>query len=97
MRHLAGRSFVSEAAVLQGYRKIVGETPYPFIIPDTDSHVSGTLLRQVDSEALARFDRYEDEGRLYQRIPVLVEIGGVAQPCHTYVGAAIAVAVDTAE
>lgn len=85
---LTGRCFRKQPAVLRGYRKNASPLGYPYIVPDTNGVVDGCLLRDVTAVALQSFDRYEDEGRLYRRTEVEVEVGGRMEPAMTYVGIA---------
>jgi gamma-glutamylcyclotransferase (GGCT)/AIG2-like uncharacterized protein YtfP len=87
---LTGQCFRKEAAVLAGYRRVVPDGGFPFIVPETDGVVEGFLLHDVDEEAMCALDRYEDEGRLYRRTAVVVSSGGRQQSCMTYVGIAAA-------
>jgi gamma-glutamylcyclotransferase (GGCT)/AIG2-like uncharacterized protein YtfP len=72
---LTGRRFSKESAVLPGYRKVVPDGGYAYIVPDADAVVEGFVLVGVDDEALRIFDRYEDERHLYQRVDVTVTVG----------------------
>jgi gamma-glutamylcyclotransferase (GGCT)/AIG2-like uncharacterized protein YtfP len=81
---LTGRSFRKERARLPGYRKVMPEGDYPYIVPDAGETVEGLILRDVDDEALRAFDVYEDE-RLYLRHEVSVTIAGYPQTCIAYV------------
>jgi len=81
---LTGRSFRIERAQLPGYRRIMPEGDYPYIVPDPAETVEGLVLRDVDEQALRAFDVYEDE-RLYLRREVTVTIAGARQACIAYV------------
>ncbi len=83
---LSGRHFPKVSAVLEGYRKDVPAGGYPRIVADEGGTVQGMLLQGVDAVSLRAFDLYEDEGRLYQRTPVMVRVGGEPTPAVTYVG-----------
>jgi len=83
---LTGRRFQTEPGVLPGYRKIVPTVGYPYIVADANGTVDGLMLRDVDTEALGRFDSYEDEGRLYRRTEVAVTVAGGQELAMTYVG-----------
>jgi gamma-glutamylcyclotransferase (GGCT)/AIG2-like uncharacterized protein YtfP len=52
---------------------VKGES-YPGIIPATDAVTEGIIYFDVDELSLGRLDAFE--GDLYQRTPVLVEMGG---------------------
>jgi len=85
LRRLSGRDFASATAVLAGYRRHEPAGSYPYITPDPTAEVDGTILRNVDANALRAFDAYEDEGRLYRRVVVWVTVAGQREPAHTYV------------
>ena len=81
---LTGRSFRKEPARLPGYRKIMPEGDYPYIVPDAVQSVDGVVLCDVDDTALQAFDVYEDE-RLYLRREVTVIVAGDRRACLAYV------------
>lgn len=83
---LTGHRFRKDAAVLDGYRKLVAFQEYPQILPSPGSRVDGFVLRGVSEHALQALDRYEGEGRLYKRTNVVVEINGRKALAMTYVG-----------
>ena len=83
---LTGRSLRRESAVLTGYRKVLPQGGYAYVVPDPHGRVDGFVLRDVDDATLHVFDRYEDEGHLYQRTEVLVSVAGRTEPAMTYVG-----------
>lgn len=85
-RRVAGRTFASIPAVLEGYRRIEERGHYAFIETCADDRVDGTLLLDVDATALGRFDDYEDEGHLYHRHPVTVLVDGNHRTAEAYVG-----------
>ena len=87
---LTGRRFRKDPAVLAGYRRVVPEGGFPFIVPQPDAVVEGFLLHELDEGAVQLLDRYEDEGHLYRRTAVVVSAGGRRQSCMTYVGCAAA-------
>ncbi len=86
VRQVTGRVFQREAAVLRGYRRVQPARGYPYIVSDAQAEVHGVALRDVDSAALLAFDRYEDEGHLYQRTEVTVMVGQAQERALTYVG-----------
>ena len=92
---LTGQRFIKEAAVLAGYRKLVPDDGYAFIVPEADAVVEGFLLRDLDEAAVRALDQYEDEGHLYQRTPVVVRTAACQEPCMTYVGIAAALTRST--
>ena len=59
---------------MTGYRKILRDGGYPYIVRDTDATVDGFLLRDVDAQALRIFDAYEDEGQLYLRTDAVATV-----------------------
>ena len=83
---LTGRRFPKEPAVLPGYRKVVPDCGYPYVVPDANGVVEGFVLFDVDEEALRIFDGYEDEGRLYRRVGVVVTVAGHACGSMAYLG-----------
>ena len=83
---LTGQRFRKEPAALHGYRKVLPAGGYPYIVTDARGVVDGFVLREVGTAALRAFDRYEDEGRLYRRTVVVVNIGGREEHVWTYVG-----------
>ena len=83
---LTGRCFRRERATLRGYRKVLPSGGYPYIVTDAESVVDGFVLRDVGVEALRAFDRYEDEGRLYQRTEVVIRVAGREEHALTYIG-----------
>ena len=83
---LTGKRFARIAAVLRDFEKVQPDGGYPYIVPRVGPHVTGLLLRDIDASSLARIDEYEDEGRLYRRTEVVVEIGGERRRCESYIG-----------
>jgi gamma-glutamylcyclotransferase (GGCT)/AIG2-like uncharacterized protein YtfP len=83
-----GRRVPSRPACLRGYER--HEAAYPYVVEAPNGVVDGLLLDALDEAAMARLDAYEDEGRLYARRAVVVEVGGELVPCDVYVGLAIA-------
>jgi gamma-glutamylcyclotransferase (GGCT)/AIG2-like uncharacterized protein YtfP len=84
-RLLARARFVGEARTQPCYRLRVTSS-YPAMIRTDEDPLSieGEVF-DVDRATLARLDRLEDNGRLYQRelIPVVVE-GSPEQPCQVW-------------
>ena len=85
---LTGRRFRRSAAVLPGYGKTEPPGGYPYIAPTEGAHVDGFVLHDIDSAALRALDRYEDEGQLYRRVDVLVDVCGAAIAAMAYIGIA---------
>lgn len=85
---LTGRCFPKQAAVLHGYRKVSSPLGYPYVVPEPGGVVEGFRLRDITADALQAFDRYEEEGRLYRRTEVEIEVGGRLEQAMTYVGIA---------
>jgi gamma-glutamylcyclotransferase (GGCT)/AIG2-like uncharacterized protein YtfP len=83
---LTGRRFAKKSAVLSGYRRVVAESGYAYIVPEADAAVEGFVLFGVDDEALGIFDRYEDAGRLYRRVEVTVTVGSNRCRSMVYAG-----------
>jgi gamma-glutamylcyclotransferase (GGCT)/AIG2-like uncharacterized protein YtfP len=88
VRRLTGRQFVTQPAVLRGYRRCEPPGSYAYITPDPSSEVHGQILRNVDAAAVQAFDAYEDEGRLYRRVAVWVTLAGGDEPAEAYVARA---------
>jgi gamma-glutamylcyclotransferase (GGCT)/AIG2-like uncharacterized protein YtfP len=86
VREITGRRFARESAVLEGFERRKPKGGYPFIVPCAGGRVEGSLLLDVDEQSLVRFDAYEDEGRLYRRTEVVVQVGDQERRCSTYVG-----------
>jgi gamma-glutamylcyclotransferase (GGCT)/AIG2-like uncharacterized protein YtfP len=84
VRAVAGRTFARRPAVLTGYRRVWPRDGYPSIVADPGASVAGDLLDDVDGAALAAFDAYEDEGRLYRREETTVTSGTAAVRCFVY-------------
>jgi gamma-glutamylcyclotransferase (GGCT)/AIG2-like uncharacterized protein YtfP len=89
-RAVTGRLFPARPATLRGFRRVDPPGGYPYLVADDGAVVEGVVLGDIDAEALARLDHYEDEGRLYVRRAVTVVVDGAALACDVYVGAAIA-------
>lgn len=83
---LTGRHFRRREAELPGYERIIPNAGYPYIIPNPGARVKGYLLYDIDSASLSTLDQYEDEGVLYHRRRVEVEVGGKKVVCETYLG-----------
>jgi gamma-glutamylcyclotransferase (GGCT)/AIG2-like uncharacterized protein YtfP len=84
VRKVAGRTFRRRPAVLAGHRRVWPPDGYPSIVADAGASVAGDLLDGIDGAALAAFDAYEDEGRLYRREEVTVTCGDAAVRCFVY-------------
>ena len=88
LRALTGRIFPRRAATLPGFARLVPAGGYPDVVPRAGSSVSGILLDDIDPTSLRALDAYEDEGRLYRRTAVEVEVDGTPVACEVYVGVA---------
>jgi gamma-glutamylcyclotransferase (GGCT)/AIG2-like uncharacterized protein YtfP len=92
VQRLTGRRFARLPAVLPEFERLQNAGGYPYVVPRAGARVTGWLLRDVDDASLARLDDYEDEGRLYRRMEVVVHLrAAVGQEprvarCHTYAG-----------
>ncbi len=85
---LTGQRFARRPARLDGYERIAPRGGYPYVVPRSGGSVEGILLEGIDPASLRALDRYEDEGRLYLRRPVVVVVaGGDSVSCEAYVGA----------
>jgi gamma-glutamylcyclotransferase (GGCT)/AIG2-like uncharacterized protein YtfP len=87
---VTGRPFPTRAATLHDYERIIPPGDYPYVVPRPGGVVDGTLVEDLDAEALAALDAYEEVGRLYTRRPAEVLVDGTAVPCDVYVGTGIA-------
>jgi gamma-glutamylcyclotransferase (GGCT)/AIG2-like uncharacterized protein YtfP len=83
---LTGQHLRKEPAALRGYRRVLPAVGYPYIMTDAQGVVDGFVLHNVGAEALRAFDKYEDEGRLYRRTEVVINVAGREEPAWTYVG-----------
>lgn len=90
LKALTGRSFPRRPATLHGFARIAPPDTYPYVVPSAGACVHGMVLDDVDAEALAALDAYEDEGRLYVRRAVEVTVNGESLTCQVYVGSAVA-------
>jgi len=85
VERVTGRRFRSRPATLHGWARTIGEHGYPEIRPARDAEVEGLILDEIDDDALRALDAYEDEGRLYCRLPVSVSLAGRPTTCDAYV------------
>ena len=77
----------TEPATLCNYMKIVPPGAFFFVIRQNGSQVRGRILKNLTPEEFERLDKFEDEGNLYFRKPVIVrERSGGRRRCMTYVG-----------
>lgn len=86
VRTIAGRTFPSRKAILEGYEKITSTTFFPYIVRRSGSLVQGQLLEGLDPETMSLFDDFEGEGDMYRREKVTVIVGGEPVKAYTYVG-----------
>lgn len=69
---VAGRRLSGRRARLAGFARFqVQRAPYPGIVPQAGTHVSGLLYEDIDAAALERIDAFE--GAMYRRQRVTVE------------------------
>ena len=85
VERVTGRRFRGRVATLHGWTRRIGEHGYPEIHPAEGCMVEGLVLEDIDDDALRALDRYEDEGRLYRRVPVSVSVDERPTPCEAYV------------
>jgi gamma-glutamylcyclotransferase (GGCT)/AIG2-like uncharacterized protein YtfP len=85
-KRVTGRVFPKKRAVLENYEKIMPGTGYSYILPRAGSIVEGYILYGLDDDTLAKVDRYEAEGDLYERKEVEVNVQGRYERAYTYVG-----------
>jgi len=89
---VAGRTFPRRAGMLHGFVRHAPPGGYPYVVPAAGGTVAGFVLDDLDAAALAAFDAYEDEGRLYDRRTVAVSVDGTSVECDVYVGTGIVAA-----
>ncbi len=90
---LTGKQFERVDATLSGFECVNSPLGYPFIRPKTGAVVQGVLLLNIDPVSLVTLDAYEDEGDLYRRQSVVVEVVDRRVAAVTYVGHAIRASV----
>lgn len=83
---LTGQYLARKQAVLYNYEKVQRSSSFPYIIPSEGKKVYGYYIEGVDEEGLRILDRYENEGGLYIREEVEVEVNGEKKSCFVYVG-----------
>jgi gamma-glutamylcyclotransferase (GGCT)/AIG2-like uncharacterized protein YtfP len=83
---LTEKHFASQTARLLGYERVLPQRGYAYVRQHHGHSVDGVLIRDIDRDSLHRLDRYEGEGELYLRIPVVVNILATVHPCEVYVG-----------
>jgi gamma-glutamylcyclotransferase (GGCT)/AIG2-like uncharacterized protein YtfP len=83
---LTGRQFSVVDATLAGFERVESPLGYPYILPKPGAVVHGVLLCDIDPASLVHLDAYEDEGELYRRQVVEVEVVGTRRSAMTYVG-----------
>jgi gamma-glutamylcyclotransferase (GGCT)/AIG2-like uncharacterized protein YtfP len=78
MRLVVGRTLPAEPAVLEGYgRYLVRGQTFPGLVAEAGSSTPGALYRDLDPDAVARLDRFEDD--FYERRTVSVTTGAGAR------------------
>ena len=87
-RQLLRRPIMQQKALLFGYRRVHNADAYPYLAASGEGRVDGMILRQLKPAELRVLDLYEEEGRLYRRVPVRVRVGGLDHPAFTYIGVA---------
>ena len=90
---LTGKRFAQVEATLSGFERVNSPLGYPFILSSSEGHVAGALLLNIDAVSLVQLDAYEDEGGLYRRQAVTVQVAGQEVSAMTYVGHSIAAAM----
>jgi gamma-glutamylcyclotransferase (GGCT)/AIG2-like uncharacterized protein YtfP len=86
VRLLLKRAVPAQAADLHHYLRIAPSWSFPFVVKHHGAVTHGRILKGIDRDELAILDEFEDEGRLYHRVPVVVRIGDLRQRCQVYVG-----------
>ena len=87
VQQVTGQRFPKRSARLSGFRKFTPDGGYPYIVANEGDAVDGVLLCELDRGALQALDRYEDEGRLYQRVEVTVTVDAQSRRAFAYVAA----------
>jgi gamma-glutamylcyclotransferase (GGCT)/AIG2-like uncharacterized protein YtfP len=90
---LTGKQFEQVEARLSGFERVNSPLGYPFILPSPGAIVHGVLLLNIDPVSLVQLYAYEDEGHLYRRQAVAVEVAGQRICAVTYVGHGICATV----
>ena len=83
---VTGKEFPCHRATLNAHHKINLQRAYPFIVPHSGERVEGLLITDIDEESLKQMDKYEDEGKLYYRQQISIEVDGNDVEAFTYVG-----------
>ncbi|MEQ8288454.1 MAG: gamma-glutamylcyclotransferase family protein [Gammaproteobacteria bacterium] len=87
MTAVTGQSFPYQPALLPGYRRYqIKNRVYPAIVPDESASTPGVLYNDINDEALALLDEFEDV--LYDRLQVVVQQEGKPVNAYAYVIAA---------
>lgn len=82
---VAGQDFETETAVLYNYRRIHPRNGYPFAVHWRGSKIEGQILYGITPTVLQKIDEYEDEGTLYRRKVVRVQLGNSNRFAKAYV------------
>ncbi len=85
VKRVTGTTFEMAPAELKGYKRVMAGTGYSYITPSEGSRVKGLILYHIDDASLARIDRYEAVGELYDRCEIDVLVKRRTQRAHTYV------------
>ncbi|NLB95898.1 MAG: gamma-glutamylcyclotransferase [Armatimonadetes bacterium] len=93
LRVLTGFEPPRRPALLHDFRRVPTPHALPHILPEPGATTEGYLIEGIDAEVLARLDRYEENGSLYERRPVVVRAGGEWIQTHAYVGSPTAIGV----
>ena len=83
---VTGQRLTAETAVLYDYRRISPKGGYPFALPWRGSKIEGQVVHGITPAAWKKIDDYEDEGTLYLRKIVSVQIGGQFVEAYVYIG-----------
>ncbi len=83
MEIVAGRRFAARSATLAGYRRrLLRDRVYPGLVPAAGESVEGVLWEDLDLQALARIDRFEDAP--YERLELRVAVAP-GESCAAFV------------
>ena len=85
VKRVTGTNFESARARLVDYKSSMGGTVYSYIRPEEGSYVDGLVLYNVDDVSLAKIDRYEAVGELYNRREIDVIVKRRKLRAQTYV------------
>lgn len=84
---LLGRLVETQSGILHNYIRIAPSWSFPFVVPQAKTKTHGRVLFDLTEEEMKILDQFEDEGNLYVRQRVQVDMeSGKRISCYTYVG-----------